>query len=160
MILLFSSEDIVRARFSSGFRSIWWSRRRLCSRFRARDATFFFLLFAFFFDFLLLFLLCFFSLEREREKDRKESRLLRVSIARVKLTLTIRDFLSSSHRRNTTHRIYKKIRQPRARPVHGPRTTFSTGMRPSSDQPIVPTKAVSFSSRSISLRIIRSNRQR
>lgn len=156
MLLLFSSEDIVRARFSSGFRSIWWSRRRLCSRFRARDATFFFfLLFAFFFDFLVLFSL-FFSLEGEERKQR----LLRVSIARVKLTLTIRDFLSSSHRRNTTLRIYKKIRQPRARPVHGPRTTFSTGMRPSSAQPIVPTKAVSFSSRSISLRIIRSNRQR
>lgn len=153
MILLFSSEDIVRARFSSGFRSIWWSRRRLCSRFRARDATFFFL-FAFSSIFSFFFL-CF-----SLSKERKESRLLRVSIARVKLTLTIRDFLSSSHRRNTTHRIYKKIRQPRARPVHGPRTTFSTGMRPSSAQPIVPTKAVSFSSRSISLRIIRSNRQR
>lgn len=122
---------------------------------RATRHFFFLLLFAFFFDFLVLFSL-FFSLEGEERKQR----LLRVSIARVKLTLTIRDFLSSSHRRNTTHRIYKKIRQPRARPVHGPRTTFSTGMRPSSAQPIVPTKAVSFSSRSISLRIIRSNRQR
>jgi len=155
VILLFSSEDIVRARFSSGFRSIWWSRRRLCSRFRARDATFFFSSFRFLLRFSPFFFF-FFSLSKER----KESRLLRVSIARVKLTLTIRDFLSSSHRRNTTHRIYKKIRQPRARPVHGPRTTFSTGMRPSSAQPIVPTKAVSFSSRSIFLRIIRSNRQR
>lgn len=110
------------------------------------------------FRFLLRFSPSFFSVFLS--KERKESRLLRVSIARVKLTLTIRDFLSSSHRRNTTHRIYKKIRQLRARPVHGPRTTFSTGMRPSSAQPIVPTKAVSFSSRSISLRIIRSNRQR
>jgi len=111
------------------------------------------------FRFLLRFSPSFFS-DFSLSKERKESRLLRVSIARVKLTLTIRDFLSSSHRRNTTHRIYKKIRQPRARPVHGPRTTFSTGMRPSSAQPIVPTKAVSFSSRSIFLRIIRSNRQR
>ena len=110
------------------------------------------------FRFLLRFSPSFFSVFLS--KERKESRLLRVSIARVKLTLTIRDFLSSSHRRNTTHRIYKKIRQLRARPVHGPRTTFSTGMRPSSAQPIVPTKAVSFSLRSISLRIIRSNRQR
>jgi hypothetical protein len=110
------------------------------------------------FRFLLRFSRSFFSVFLSLSLERQ--RLLRVSIARVKLTLTIREFLSSSHRRNTTHRIYKKIRQPRARPVHGPRTTFSTGMRPSSAQPIVPTKAVSFSSRSISLRIIRSNRQR
>lgn len=121
---------------------------------RARRDIFFFF-FSLSSSIFSFFFLCF-----SLSKERKESRLLRVSIARVKLTLTIRDFLSSSHRRNTTHRIYKKIRQLRARPVHGPRTTFSTGMRPSSAQPIVPTKAVSFSSRSIFLRIIRSNRQR
>ena len=100
------------------------------------------------------------SVRRSFSRD-KFHRRLRRSVALESQTLTTKQhqriFPPLAHRVTNSNRIYKKIRQPLARPVHGPRTIFSTGTPPSLAQRIVLTKAVSSSSRSTSLRITRSN---
>ena len=114
----------------------------------------------FFFFSLLFFLRPFVVGSFSSERD-KFHRRLRRSVALESQTLTTKQhqriFAPLAHRVTNSNRIYKKIRQPRARPVHGPRTIFSTGTPPSLAQRIVLTKAVSSSSRSTSLRITRSN---